>query len=191
VDDDPYATGVCTYWHLSTPSPELATALSDGWLSPPGLALDVGCGLGTEAAALSEAGFRTFGVDLSRTALGQASAAHPEVSFLEADVRSLPFADGEVAVLVDRGCFHYLRSADRSRYASEAMRVLRPGGRFLLRACLRAAGVRNDIGMDTLLSVFAAFDVIAVHEDEVPSDTRTLRALVARLQRPATISTED
>jgi hypothetical protein len=46
------------------------------------------------------------------------------------------------------------------------------------------------LGFDTLLTVFAAFEVIAAHEEDVPSDTRTLRALVARLQRPATSSTE-
>jgi SAM-dependent methyltransferase len=189
VDDDPYATGVCTYWHLSTPPPELTAALSDGWLRPPGRALDIGCGLGSEAATLSEAGFRAVGVDLSSVALTCASAAHPEVLFVKADVRSLPFADVDFDVLLDRGCFHYLEPADRSRYASEALRVLRPGGRFLLRACLRAAGVRNDIGMDTLLSVFAGWDVIAAREADVPSDTRDLRALVVRLQRPASIST--
>jgi SAM-dependent methyltransferase len=188
VHDDPYATGVCAYWHLSTPPPELTAALSDGWLRPPGRALDIGCGLGLEAAMLSEAGFRAVGIDLSSVALTRASAAHPDVSFVEADVRSLPFADGDFEVLLDRGCFHYLEPGDRSRYASEARRVLRPGGRFLLRACLRAAGVRNDIGMEMLLSVFAGWDVIAAREADVPSDTRNMQALVIRLQRPASIS---
>ena len=167
----------------------LTAALSDGWLRPPGRALDIGCGLGLEAAMFSEAGFRAVGVDLSSVALTRASAAHPDVSFVEADVRSLPFTDGDFEVLLDRGCFHYLEPADRSRYVSEAMRVLRPGGRFLLRACLRAAGVRNDIGMDTLLSVFAGWDVIAAREADIPSDTRNMQALVIRLQRPASIST--
>jgi SAM-dependent methyltransferase len=190
VHDDPCVTGVCAYWHLSTPPPELTAALSDGWLRPPGRALDIGCGLGLEAAMLSEAGFRAVGVDLSSVALARASAAHPEVSFVKADVRSLPFADGDFEVLLDRGCFHYLEPADRSRYASEAKRVLRPGGRFLLRACLRAAGVRNDIGMETVLSVFAGWDVIAALEADVPSDTRNMKALVVRLQRPASVSTE-
>ena len=99
---------------------------------------------------LREAGFRTVGVDLSSVALTRASALHPEVLFVKADVRSLPFAEGGFEALVDRGCFHYLEPHDRSRYASEASRVLRPGGRLLLRACLRATGVRNDIVMDTL-----------------------------------------
>jgi SAM-dependent methyltransferase len=188
VDDDPYATGACTYWHLSTPPPELVATISDGWLRPPGRVLNIGCGLDVEAATLTHAGFRAVGVDLSSVALALASATHPNVSFVEADVRSLPFADGAFEMLLDRGCFHYLEPADRSRYATEAFRVLRPSGRFLLRACLRAAGVRNDIGMDTLVSVFADWDVISAREEDVPSDTRDFRVLVARLQRPASIS---
>ncbi len=190
MEDDPYATGVCTYWNLSTATPELTAALSDGWITPAGQALDLGCGLGIEAAMLSGAGFQAIGVDLSSVALLRAQALHPDVFFVNADVRSLPFADGQFEVLVDRGCFHYLEARDRSRYASEALRVLRPGGRLLLRACLRAAGVRNDIGMDTLLTVFAGWDVIAAREADVPSDTRSLRALVARLQRPSAIATK-
>jgi hypothetical protein len=67
--------------------------------------------------------------------------------------------------------------------------MLRPGGRLLLRACLQAAGVRNDIGLDTLLGVFAEWGVIAVREEDVQTDTRTLRALVARLERPASTRT--
>jgi ubiquinone/menaquinone biosynthesis C-methylase UbiE len=86
--------------------------LADGWLTPPGWALDIGCGLGAEAAALSKAGFRAVGVDISSVALERASAAHHEVSFVEADVRCLPFADGEFEVLLDRGCFHYMQAPD-------------------------------------------------------------------------------
>jgi SAM-dependent methyltransferase len=184
VHDDPYTTGLCAYWHLSTPPPELTAALFDGWLTPPGRALDIGCGLGVEAATLSKAGFRVVGIDLSSVALTRASAAHPDVLFVQADMRSLPFAEGDFDLLIDRGCFHYLEPADRSRYASEAFRVTRPGGRFLLRACRRAAGVRNDLGMATLLSVFAGWEFIAAREADVPSDTRTMSALVIRLERP-------
>ena len=38
-----------------------------------------------------------------------------------------------------------LEARDRPRYAAELSRVLRPGGKLLLRASLYAAGVRNDI----------------------------------------------
>ena len=63
---DHYDDGTYRWWHLSVPSPELLDAVSDGWLAVPGCALDVGCGLGTEAGYLSGIGWRVVGLDLSR-----------------------------------------------------------------------------------------------------------------------------
>jgi len=45
---DHYSDGTYRWWHLSRPSPELVSALEDGWLSGTGRAVDVGCGLGRE-----------------------------------------------------------------------------------------------------------------------------------------------
>jgi SAM-dependent methyltransferase len=67
------------------------------------------------------------------------------VQFVQADVRQLPFPQDSFDVVLDRGCFHYLQAADRPGYATEVERVLRPDGRFLLRACLYAQGIRNDL----------------------------------------------
>jgi hypothetical protein len=44
---DPYRDGTCEWWHLAEPSPELHEAHRDGWLGTPGVAVDLGCGLGT------------------------------------------------------------------------------------------------------------------------------------------------
>jgi hypothetical protein len=50
---DPDLDGVYRWWHLSEPSPELLAAVSDGWLTGKGTAIDIGCGLGIEAAYLA------------------------------------------------------------------------------------------------------------------------------------------
>ena len=81
--DDPYATDVHKWWHLSRPSPELLTALDTAWLAPPGRVLDLGCGLGTELAFLAGQGFTPIGVDLSLVALQRAHALHPSVGFAQ------------------------------------------------------------------------------------------------------------
>jgi SAM-dependent methyltransferase len=178
---DHYADGSCSWWHLSRPPPELVSALGEGWLPGRGHALDVGCGLGTEAAHLAAAGWQVAGIDLSATALARAAAAHGQVGFARADVRWLPFAGRCFDAAVDRGCFHYLAPDDRLRYSDELRRVLRPGGKLLLRASLRAAGVRNDIDEAVIATTFTAWQIENLQRATVPSDTRMLEVILARL----------
>lgn len=94
-----------------------------------------------------------------------------------------PLRSATIDVCLDRGCFHYLAAKDRAGYAAELRRVLRPGGKLLLRASLRAAGVRNDIDESVILGAFSAWRIEQMQRAEVPSDTRTLNVLLARLTR--------
>jgi SAM-dependent methyltransferase len=120
------------------------------------------------------------GIDLSEVALARAAALHGDAAFLRADVRALPFAPCCFAAALDRGCFHYLPPDDRPRYADELRRVLRPGGKFLLRASLRVAGVRNDIDEAVIARTFAAWRIEHLERTAIPSDTRMLDVLLAR-----------
>jgi SAM-dependent methyltransferase len=200
---DPYLDGVYRWWHLTGPSPELLAAEAEGWLGgatadcggaadSEGVSravLDVGCGLGSEVAYLSGAGWSGVGIDLSWTAISQAHRLHPPESdgclFARADVLSLPFAAGTFALVIDRGCFHYLEPERWPCYAAEVRRVLRPGGRLLLRACLRSAGVRNTVTASGVLAAFEGWRHAGVREAGLVSDTREMPALVIRLERGA------
>jgi SAM-dependent methyltransferase len=182
---DEYISGVYRWWHLSGPSPELLEALDDGWIPRSGRVLDLGCGLGVEVGDLAERGFHAVGIDSSPNAIERAARDHPRVEFLIGDVLDLPFPDQAFDVLLDRGCFHYVASPDRPRYEAEAWRVLRPGGRFLLRACLTSAGKRNDMPLDLVDRYFRRWRVAATAERGIPSDRRLMRAVVARLEKPA------
>jgi SAM-dependent methyltransferase len=71
---DPYTDGTYLWWHLGRPSPELLAADAEGWLGPPGVALDLGCGLATETGFLAASGWQAIGLDLSATALQTAAA---------------------------------------------------------------------------------------------------------------------
>jgi SAM-dependent methyltransferase len=181
---DEYATDVHRWWHLSEPSPELVEALDDGWLPPSGRVLDLGCGLGSELALLASRGFEAVGVDQSSVAISRAREEHPGIEFLVADVLDLPFDDASFDVVLDRGCFHYLEAPDRPRYEQEAWRVLRTGGRFLLRACLNSAGMRNDVPDNVVDLVFARWHDAGTAERMIPSDRREMPAIVARLEKP-------
>lgn len=178
---DHYADGTYRWWHLSRPSPELVSALDDGWLPRAGRAVDLGSGLGSEAGYLARRGWQVIGLDLSEVAVGRAAAEHGGAAFLRADVRRLPFARHSLDAAVDRGCFHYLAPDDRPRYCAELRRVLRPGGKLLLRASLRTAGQRNDIGETVIRDTFAAWRIEHLEQAAVPSDTRLLDVLVVRL----------
>jgi SAM-dependent methyltransferase len=182
--DQQYQTDIHRFWHSSTPPPELLAALDDGWLGDPRRALDLGCGLGTELGHLAERGVPlTVGVDRSIAALQRARRLHPAVELVQADVLRLPFPRAAFDVVLDRGCFHYLQAADRPRYAAEVERVLRPGGRFLLRACLYAQGIRNDLTDSLVREIFTGWHIAGLEPGQIPSDTRQMIALVARLER--------
>lgn len=181
---DHYADGTYQWWHLSEPSPELSRALSDRWLPPCGRVLDIGCGLGTEAAYLHQLGWRAIGVDLSPVAVREAARRHPGPHFVQANLLDLPFMPATFDAGVDRGCFHYLDPADRVGYSEELRRILRPGGRLLLRASLSAAGIRNDLDEQVIRTSFDGWDVDDMARKTIPSDTRMLDVLLVLLRTP-------
>lgn len=62
-------------------------------LEPPASVLDVGCGTGTHAAALTARGYTVTGVDADPQMLERARALHPEVKFVAGDAQNLRIED--------------------------------------------------------------------------------------------------
>ncbi|WP_313996183.1 methyltransferase domain-containing protein [uncultured Paenibacillus sp.] len=98
--------------------------------------LDVGCGMGRHALALSALGFRVSGVDLSEELLREAARKDTErrVRWLRGDMRHLPFANGSFDATVNFfTSFGYFGSEEENASVlGELRRVLKPGGRFLI-----------------------------------------------------------
>jgi SAM-dependent methyltransferase len=124
-------------WDYESASPELVSLLAAGLVPEGGCVLDLGCGSGKDAVFMATAGYRTSGLDISAEALeiarAYASASEQSVSWHRASALDLPFADEQFDFISDRGCLHHIRADDRPRYAHEVARVLKPGGRLLLR----------------------------------------------------------
>jgi SAM-dependent methyltransferase len=90
-----------------------------------------GTGIVTEAIAAAVPAARLVATDLNQAMLDVAAAriAAPNVTFRQADALALPFPDAAFDVVACQ--FGAMFFPDRVRGYREALRVLRPGGRFL------------------------------------------------------------
>lgn len=103
--------------------------LSHARLFPGARVLDAGCGSGYVAACASLLGAEAEGLDFSQGMVDEARNQFPHLSFNLGDVEKLPAPDRSFdAVLSNIVLFHV---ADPGRAMAEAVRVLKPGGRFV------------------------------------------------------------
>jgi SAM-dependent methyltransferase len=120
-------------WDTGRTPPEVLA-----WLRgrPPGRALDLGCGTGTNAVTLARLGWHVTAVDFSwlavRAARRKVRAGGLSVDVRRADVARLPGIAGPFDFALDIGCFHSLAPALRSAYADRLAELLRPGAGFIL-----------------------------------------------------------
>ncbi|SDX38511.1 Methyltransferase domain-containing protein [Marininema mesophilum] len=126
-------------WDYVHPSAELISFIATAKIPEGAQVLDVGCGAGREAVFLASQNYKAIGVDFSKEALKiaetRAREAEVTVDWRQGDVLDLPVETGSIDFVNDRGCFHVISEDQRGQYASELSRVLRPGGRILLRGC--------------------------------------------------------
>lgn len=133
--DERYAEG-STPWDTEVVPPELHEAVDSGLLRAPGVALDLGCGTGTNTLFMAGLGFVAYGIDVAWLALvqarGKAMAAGATAYFCQGDVAGLDFLPVSAVFALDIGCLHSLLPADRARYAGSLGRRVQPGGHYLL-----------------------------------------------------------
>jgi SAM-dependent methyltransferase len=121
-------------WDSGRPSEELIRTVDEERVLP-GRAVELGCGTGTNAIFLAQAGFDVTGIDISGVAVAEATAKAGEVGvaprFIVADLLDPPPLDGPYDFLFDRGCYHVLRSIDVDRYLTTLESLVRPGSQGL------------------------------------------------------------
>jgi ubiquinone/menaquinone biosynthesis C-methylase UbiE len=100
----------------------------------PARILDLGCGTGEIAAAISQRGYSVTACDFAEEMMAVARSHHARTPVdwvgLQPDWKALPFADSSFDGIVASSVFEYLD--DVPRVAAELSRVLRPEGVLLL-----------------------------------------------------------
>ena len=97
--------------------------------------VEVGCGNGSNLWFAAREGFRTAGIDGSKTAIEYAREWFArdglQADFRVGDFASLPFPDGDFDLAIDRGALTLGGVETVTSALAELHRVLRPGGRLL------------------------------------------------------------
>ena len=135
-------------WDSGQSPPELRELVEGDAALPPGRALDLGCGTGTNVIYLAQRGWDVTGVDYLhrpiKRARRKAAAAGTAPRLLVGDVTRLREigVDGPFDLLLDLGCFHSLPEPRRDAYVTEAARVAAPGAIYRLFAFAEGSAAR-------------------------------------------------
>jgi SAM-dependent methyltransferase len=147
-------------WDTGIIPPEVVEAVEGPGALPPGRALDLGCGTGTNSLYLARHGWQVVGVDLAATAIRRArrkaEGTGLSLDFHAADVTRLDFLDPPFDLALDIGCFHALDAQGQRRYRDQLCRLLNPGARFMLYAFGPHPGrfIRMGIARDQVRRLF-------------------------------------
>jgi len=125
-------------WDSGLTPPELLAFLKS---HPPGRAIDLGCGTGTNVITLARLGWQATGVDFIPRAIDQAckkaKLAGVSADLRVGDVTRLDGIDGPFDFVLDLGCFHGLTEKEKGDYLRQIDRIMAPGGAWFLYAFLR------------------------------------------------------
>ncbi|MFO7967808.1 MAG: class I SAM-dependent methyltransferase [Archaeoglobaceae archaeon] len=175
-------------WDSDEPSTHLVEVIESGEVTPgTGKALDICCGKGTEAVYLAEEGFTVSGIDVSAEAIKmakeKAESVNVDVDFRVGDVLHMPFKNDSFEFVNDKGCFHVFGPEDRKGFAVEVSRVMKGGGRYMMRCfCDKQPGdygpyrISREIIIDTFSSLFEIDDIkeVDLGESGSPKGYRVL-----------------
>jgi SAM-dependent methyltransferase len=122
-------------WDTGIPAPELLRFIQ---AKPPGKAIDIGCGTGTNLLTLAQQRWTVTGLDYAPLAIRKARhklQGHP-ATLLVADVARLQFLDlpGPYDLALDMGCFHSLSDRDRKACVLGLEKWINQNGTYMVYA---------------------------------------------------------
>ena len=126
-------------WDTGTTPPEVIEFIEE---NPPGRALDLGCGTGTNVITLANYGWDAVGIDFARLAIKiarrKAERAGVDVKFYVDNVTNLKHVSGSFDLILDIGCYHSIANADRKDYLHKLHDLIAEHGNYMLYAFLKA-----------------------------------------------------
>lgn len=109
---------------------------------PPGRALDLGCGTGTNVITIAQHGWDVRGIDFVpqaiRTARCKTRRAGIQADLRTGDVTHLVNVNGPFNLILDIGCFHTLTPQGRQACFDQVTRLLDRQGTYLLYTFIQA-----------------------------------------------------
>jgi ubiquinone/menaquinone biosynthesis C-methylase UbiE len=135
VGEDPYSKMAKWYDMFTEPlARKMRTKVVEAFTPREGISvLDIGCGTGTQLEIYQKAGCHITGVELSLSMLDVAKAKLGKCAHLcVADGAQLPFPNESFDVIVAFFIIHEMAESTRGKLMSEAKRVMKKNGRFLV-----------------------------------------------------------
>ncbi len=138
-------------WDTGVTPPELVEAVEGEQALPPGRALDLGCGTGTNSLYLARHGWRVTGVDFAAPAIARARAKLRRAGtlpgsgrFFRGDATDLDdlHLDGPYELIFDLGCLHTIPHEKRAGYAEGVSRLAALGALFMIYGFLPSPDMR-------------------------------------------------
>lgn len=163
-------------WDTGVSPPELLDFIAQ---HPPGRALDLGCGTGTNVLTLAQHGWQVTGVDFAARAIKKAKKrlrkADVQAELIVDDVTELQGLSGPFDLILDIGCFHGLSEEGVAKYIRNLDRLLAPGGYLLLYGFFKGP---EESGTGLLESDLEAIATLLEPIDRKDSTERKLRPSV-------------
>jgi cyclopropane fatty-acyl-phospholipid synthase-like methyltransferase len=154
-------------WDTEITPPEVFQFLES---HPPGKALDLGCGTGTNAITIAKNGWQATGIDFVSKAIKTAkrkakkAGVSQSTMFISDSVLRPGFVEGKYDLILDIGCFHSFRGEDIHRYARNIPGLLSPGGTLLMYVHLAENEKSNHGATEAGIKVLK--DQLALHDRE-------------------------
>lgn len=135
-------------WDTGVSPPELMNFIKT---HPPGRALDLGCGTGTNAVTLAQHGWAVTGIDFAAPAVlkgrRKAIQAGVEIDLKVGDVTRVEPIDKPYDLILDIGCFHSLSEIQKMAYIENLERLMAPTGIYLLYAMVKVDPKSDEPGI--------------------------------------------